>query len=203
MMVSKESQRNAVCLQLPVQVYFLPWLVFPLSDVQFLFHYEKAKGYVLSFTAHLEISCYKSCLFGLILWSLLSVFLENIPIPIHSIDIVEYLYSETKNPDQDYAVLIKRGYCAFSRVVSYVYCNFSREFVFVKRLHLSFKGRHGDIKLIDPEQLICYQEVSHHKKAIDALVFHPHHPTWLFSMSCHISYASLRGRTERFMGPSS
>ena len=53
------------------------------------------------------------------------------------------------------------------------------------------KGRHGDIKLIDPEQLICYQEVSHHKKAIDALVFHPHHPTWLFSMSYHISYAFL------------
>lgn len=44
-------------------------------------------------------------------------------------------------------------------------------------------GRHGDIKLIDPQQLICYQEVSHHKKAIDALVFHPFHPTWLFSMA--------------------
>jgi len=48
---------------------------------------------------------------------------------------------------------------------------------------LAIAGRHGDIKLIDPEQLICYQEVSHHKKAIDALVFHPLHPTWLFSGS--------------------
>ena len=85
----------------------------------------------------------------------------------------------------------QREYCAFLLMVSFVNRNFSYKYAFNERLHLSFKGRHGDIKLIDPEQLICYQEVSHHKKAIDALVFHPHHPTWLFSMSCHISYAFL------------
>eukprot|EP00795_Rhopilema_esculentum_P016021 gene16021-7364_t len=53
----------------------------------------------------------------------------------------------------------------------------------VKASMLAVAGLHGDIKLIDPQQLICYQEVSHHKKAIDALVFHPIHPTWLFSGS--------------------
>jgi len=48
---------------------------------------------------------------------------------------------------------------------------------------LAAAGVLGDIKLIDPKKLVCFQQVSHHKKPIDALIFHTINPNWLFSGS--------------------
>ena len=42
-------------------------------------------------------------------------------------------------------------------------------------------GRSGDIKLIDPQNLVCFEHVSYHKKPVDALAFHPIIQHWLFS----------------------
>lgn len=46
---------------------------------------------------------------------------------------------------------------------------------------LAVAGRSGDIKLIDPVNLVCFEQVSYHKKPVDALVFHPIIKHWLFS----------------------
>ena len=50
---------------------------------------------------------------------------------------------------------------------------------------LAAAGVLGDIKLIETSQLVCYQQLSHHDRPIDALMFHPNNPNWLFSKSDH------------------
>ena len=46
---------------------------------------------------------------------------------------------------------------------------------------LAVAGISGDIKLIDPDNLICFERVSYHRKPVDALMFHPIIQHWLFS----------------------
>lgn len=48
---------------------------------------------------------------------------------------------------------------------------------------LAVAGVNGDIKLIDPEKLVCFEKVSYHRKPVDALQFHPIIQQWLFSGS--------------------
>ncbi|XP_066935301.1 leucine-rich repeat and WD repeat-containing protein 1-like [Clytia hemisphaerica] len=48
---------------------------------------------------------------------------------------------------------------------------------------LAVAGISGDIKLIDPDNLICFERVSYHRKPVDALMFHPIIQHWLFSGS--------------------
>ena len=48
---------------------------------------------------------------------------------------------------------------------------------------LAVGGVSGDVKLIDPEALVCFEHVSYHRKPIDALHFHPIIQHWLFSKS--------------------
>ena len=42
-------------------------------------------------------------------------------------------------------------------------------------------GLQNDIKIIEPNQLVCFEEIQGHKGVLECLVFHPHHPTWLLS----------------------
>lgn len=42
-------------------------------------------------------------------------------------------------------------------------------------------GYQNDIKIIEPNQLVCFEEIQGHKGVLECLVFHPHHPTWLLS----------------------
>ena len=46
---------------------------------------------------------------------------------------------------------------------------------------LAAAGILGDIILINTEKLVCYRRIMHHKKPVDALIFHPLRPHWLFS----------------------
>lgn len=46
---------------------------------------------------------------------------------------------------------------------------------------LAAAGVKGDIKLIDTFNLVCFKCVSHHKKPVDALLFHPVEQNWMFS----------------------
>lgn len=46
---------------------------------------------------------------------------------------------------------------------------------------LAVAGVTGDIKLIEPHQLVCFEHVSYHKKPVDSLQFHPIVQHWLFS----------------------
>ncbi|XP_057295713.1 leucine-rich repeat and WD repeat-containing protein 1-like isoform X2 [Hydractinia symbiolongicarpus] len=48
---------------------------------------------------------------------------------------------------------------------------------------LAAAGVKGDIKLIDTFNLVCFKSVSHHKKPVDALLFHPVEQNWMFSGS--------------------
>ncbi|KAJ7387916.1 Leucine-rich repeats and WD repeat domain-containing protein 1 [Desmophyllum pertusum] len=42
-------------------------------------------------------------------------------------------------------------------------------------------GYQNDIKIIEPNQLVCFEEIQGHKGVLECLIFHPHHPTWLLS----------------------
>lgn len=42
-------------------------------------------------------------------------------------------------------------------------------------------GSQCDIKIIEPNQLVCFEEIRGHKGVLECLVFHPHHPSWLLS----------------------
>lgn len=42
-------------------------------------------------------------------------------------------------------------------------------------------GAQFDIKIIEPNQLVCFEEIQGHKGVLECLLFHPHHPTWLLS----------------------
>ena len=42
-------------------------------------------------------------------------------------------------------------------------------------------GSQCDIKIIEPNQLVCFEEIQGHKGVLECLLFHPHHPTWLLS----------------------
>ena len=42
-------------------------------------------------------------------------------------------------------------------------------------------GCQNDIKIIEPTQLVCFEEIKGHKGVLESLMFHPHHPTWLLS----------------------
>lgn len=42
-------------------------------------------------------------------------------------------------------------------------------------------GFQNDIKIIEPNQLVCFEEIQGHKGVLECLMFHPHHPTWLLS----------------------
>lgn len=42
-------------------------------------------------------------------------------------------------------------------------------------------GLQCDIKIIEPNQLVCFEEIQGHKGLLECLVFHPLHPTWLLS----------------------
>ena len=46
---------------------------------------------------------------------------------------------------------------------------------------LAAAGVLGNIKIIDPVQLVCYDCISYHKKPVDALLFHPTRSHWMFS----------------------
>lgn len=46
---------------------------------------------------------------------------------------------------------------------------------------LAVAGVSGDIKLIEPNRLVCFERVSYHKKPVDTLQFHPIVQHWLFS----------------------
>lgn len=50
---------------------------------------------------------------------------------------------------------------------------------------LAVAGVTGDIKLIEPDQLTCFEHVSFHKKPVDSLLFHPIVQHWLFSKYCN------------------
>ncbi|XP_047141861.2 leucine-rich repeat and WD repeat-containing protein 1 isoform X1 [Hydra vulgaris] len=52
-----------------------------------------------------------------------------------------------------------------------------------KETLLAAAGVLGDIILINTEKLVCYRRIMHHKKPVDALIFHPMKPHWLFSGS--------------------
>lgn len=43
-------------------------------------------------------------------------------------------------------------------------------------------GLQKDIKIIEPTQLVCFEEVKGHKGVLELLLFHPLQPTWLMSM---------------------
>lgn len=42
-------------------------------------------------------------------------------------------------------------------------------------------GSQCTIKIIEPNQLVCFEEIEGHKGVLECLVFHPHHPSWLLS----------------------
>lgn len=42
-------------------------------------------------------------------------------------------------------------------------------------------GSQCDIKIIEPNQLVCFEEIQGHKGLLENLLFHPLHPTWLLS----------------------
>ena len=49
------------------------------------------------------------------------------------------------------------------------------------RTALAVGGKQCDIRIIQPEDLVCYDSVEAHDGAIESLHFHPTEPTWLFS----------------------
>ena len=49
------------------------------------------------------------------------------------------------------------------------------------RTALAVGGKQCDIRIIQPEDLVCYDSVEAHEGAIESLHFHPTEPTWLFS----------------------
>ena len=55
------------------------------------------------------------------------------------------------------------------------------------RTALAVGGRQCDIRIIQPEDLVCYDSVEAHEGSIESLHFHPTEPTWLFS-----KYSSLK-----------
>ena len=46
---------------------------------------------------------------------------------------------------------------------------------------LAAGGTQKDIKIIEPTQLVCFEEIRGHRQPLDSLMFHPGHPTWLLS----------------------
>lgn len=46
---------------------------------------------------------------------------------------------------------------------------------------LAAAGRLKEIRLLHPEQLVCYAEMKGHREEIACMVFHPTKPTILFS----------------------
>ena len=42
-------------------------------------------------------------------------------------------------------------------------------------------GVQKDIKIIEPTQLVCFEEIKGHKGVLELLLFHPLQPTWLMS----------------------
>ncbi|CAB3981048.1 Leucine-rich repeat and WD repeat-containing 1 [Paramuricea clavata] len=49
------------------------------------------------------------------------------------------------------------------------------------RTALAVGGKQCDIRIIQPEDLVCYDSVEAHEGSIESLHFHPTEPTWLFS----------------------
>lgn len=49
------------------------------------------------------------------------------------------------------------------------------------RTALAVGGKQCDIRIIQPENLVCYDSIEAHEGPIESLHFHPTRPTWLFS----------------------
>ena len=49
------------------------------------------------------------------------------------------------------------------------------------RTALAVGGKLCEIKIMQPEDLVCYDSIEAHDGAIQSLHFHPTEPTWLFS----------------------
>lgn len=49
------------------------------------------------------------------------------------------------------------------------------------RSMLAAAGVYGNIRIIDPMELVCYDSISYNKKPVDSLLFHPLKYHWLFS----------------------
>jgi hypothetical protein len=49
------------------------------------------------------------------------------------------------------------------------------------RTALAVGGKQCAIRIIQPEDLVCYDSVEAHEGAIESVHFHPTEPTWLFS----------------------
>lgn len=53
-------------------------------------------------------------------------------------------------------------------------------------------GFQNDIKIIEPNQLVCFEEIQGHKGVLECLMFHPHHPTWLLSAAVDIAFIEFK-----------
>ena len=53
------------------------------------------------------------------------------------------------------------------------------------RTALAVGGKQCDIRIIQPENLVCYDSIEAHEGPIESLHFHPTRPTWLFSECCN------------------
>ena len=68
-------------------------------------------------------------------------------------------------------------YCLAWTTVSMDFGNGNRK----KSNLLAAGGMRRDIKIIEPSQLVCLEEIRGHKGVLESLLFHPQHPTWLLS----------------------
>lgn len=57
---------------------------------------------------------------------------------------------------------------------------------------LAAAGRMREIRLLHPEQLVCYAEMKGHTEDITAMIFHQTQPTILFSGDSKVSYTSKK-----------
>ena len=64
---------------------------------------------------------------------------------------------------------------------------------------LAAAGKMKEIRLLHPEQLVCYAEMKGHKEEIACMVFHPNKPTILFSGDSKVKYFSAFRKTKRML----
>ena len=93
-------------------------------------------------------------------------------------DSICFINVETGDVEKKYKQIDEEFYCMCWTILSF--CDDDKDDV-KHRAMLAAAGVLGDIKLIDPTNLICFQQVSHHKQPVDALCFHPVHANWLLS----------------------